>query len=396
VYISLNRKIRVAHIISRIVTGGAEENTLYTVEGLDKERYEVDLIVGDEFREDMLNNIKKKNFNIIRLKGLKGPLNFLYDPIVLVKLIRLLKQGHYDIVHTHTTKTGILGRIAAKVNKVPIIIHGLHGSAYGAFNSKILNWALIFFEKLTGRFTDAYVSVSEMLSKKYIEKGLGGKAKYFTVYSGMDLNKFDNVKKRIIWEEKLLELGINAECFIIGNVGRLEAVKGHKYLLNALKIVVEERPLIPVKLLVIGEGIERDNLENYVKKINLNNKVIFTGYRKDIEELMAIMDIFVLSSLREGLPRVLVQAAAVGVPSIAFDVDGVSEVVKDNFNGFLVKPKDVRGLADRILKYIDNRNLIKLHGEKGKEFVKGKWSIKDMVDKIDNIYQELIKEKIKE
>jgi len=393
---NLNRKIRVAHIIARMVTGGAEENTLYTIEGLYKERYEVDLIVGDEFREDILNNIKEKNFKIIRLKGLKGPLNFLYDPIILFKLIRLLKKGHYDVVHTHTTKAGILGRIAARVNKVPIIIHGLHGSAYEAFNSRILNWALIFFEKLTGRFTDAYISVSELLSERYKEEGIGIQAKYFTVHSGMELDKFYNVKEIIIHQEKLLELGIDTKCFVIGNVGRLEAVKGHKYLLDAFKKVVEKRPIIPMKLLIIGEGAERDNLENYVRKINLEDKVIFAGYRKDVEELMAIMDIFVLSSLREGLPRVLVQAAAVGVPSIAFSVDGVPEVVRDNCNGFLVEPKDVDGLVNGILRYIDNRNLIKLHGEKGKEFVKGKWSIEDMVNKVDNIYQELIKEKIKE
>lgn len=135
-----------------------------------------------------------------------------------------------------------------------------------------------------------------------------------------------------------------------------------------------------MKLLIIGEGAERDNLENYVRKLNLDDKIIFTGYRKDIEELMAIMDIFVLSSLQEGLPRVLVQAAAVGVPSIVFSVDGLPEVIKDNHNGFLVKPKDVDGLASKILKYIDNRNLIKLHGEKGKEIVRGKWSIEDMVN----------------
>lgn len=101
------------HIIARMVTRGAEENILYTVEGLDKERYEVDLLVGDEFREDILNDIKEKYFKIIRLKGLKGSLNFLYDPIILFKLIRLFKKGHYDIVHTHTTKTGILERITA-------------------------------------------------------------------------------------------------------------------------------------------------------------------------------------------------------------------------------------------------------------------------------------------
>jgi glycosyltransferase involved in cell wall biosynthesis len=392
----LDRKIKVAHIIARMIMGGAEENTLFTVEGLDKDRYEIDLIVGNEFREDILNNIKEKNFKIIQVKGLRAPFNILYDIIILFKLIKLLKRGHYDIVHTHSTKTGILGRIAARVNKVPIIIHGLHGSAFGAFNSRILNWALIFFERLTGKFTYAYVSVSNLLSKKYIEEGLGIKAKYFTVYSGMDLDKFYNARKRITREIKQSELGIDSKNFVIGNVGRLEAVKGHKYLIDAFKKINEERQLIPLKLLIIGDGDEKENLENYVKELNLEDKVIFTGYREDVEELMALMDIFVLTSLREGLPRVLVQAAAVGVPSVAFDVDGVPEIIRDNHNGFLVRARDIGQLVNRIEKYIDKKELVLLHGQNGRELIKGKWSIEDMVEKIDEIYQDLVREKLGE
>jgi len=380
-----------------MVTGGAEENTLFTVAGLNKEKYEVDLVVGDEFRENILNNVKEKDFKIIQVRGLKGPLNFFYDPIILFKLIILIKKGHYDIVHTHTTKTGILGRIAAYITGVPIIISGLHGSAFQAFDSKLLNWALIFFEKLTGRFTDAYISVSELLSERYKEEGIGVRAKYFTVHSGMELDKFFNTREKMDRKRKLTELGINLESdhFIIGNVGRLEKVKGHKFLIEAFKKVQEERGDSFLKLVIIGEGEEKENLVKYVRELGLGDNIIFTGYRKDIEELMAIMDIFVLSSLREGLPRVLVQAAAVGVPSVAFNVDGVPEIVKDGYNGFLVKPRDVNQLADKIIKYIDNRALIKLHGENGRDFVNGKWSIENMVNKIDNVYQELIQEKIK-
>ena len=395
--ISLNRKIRVAHIITRMITGGAEENTLFTVEGLDKNKYDIDIIVGEEFKKDILTKVKYNNFNIIQIKGLKGKLNFLYDPVVLIKLINIFKKNNYDIVHTHITKTGILGRLAARIVGVPIIICGLHGSAFQAFDSKLLNWALIFFEKLTGRFTDAYISVSELLSERYKEEGIGVQAKYFTVHSGMELDKFFNIREKVNRKRKLAELGINLEPehFIIGNVGRLEKVKGHKFLIEAFKKVQKERKDCLLKLIIIGEGEEKENLIKYVKKLELEDNIIFTGYRKDIEELMAIMDIFVLSSLREGLPRVLVQAAAVGVPSIAFNVDGVPEIVKDGYNGFLVKPKDVNQLANRIIKYIDNRELIELHGQNGRNFVNGKWSIENMVNKVDEIYQILIKEKIK-
>jgi glycosyltransferase involved in cell wall biosynthesis len=212
----------------------------------------------------------------------------------------------------------------------------------------------------------------------------------------MDLDKFYNARKRITREIKQSELGIDSKNFVIGNVGRLEAVKGHKYLIDAFKKINEERQLIPLKLLIIGDGDEKENLENYVKELNLEDKVIFTGYREDVEELMALMDIFVLTSLREGLPRVLVQAAAVGVPSVAFDVDGVPEIIRDNHNGFLVRARDIGQLVNRIEKYIDKKELVLLHGQNGRELIKGKWSIEDMVEKIDEIYQDLVREKLGE
>jgi glycosyltransferase involved in cell wall biosynthesis len=391
----LERKIKVAHIIARMITGGADENTLFTVQGLNKKKYDVDLIIGEEFDKNILNKVKNNNFNIIKIKGLKGKLNFLYDPIILLKLIKLLKINHYDIVHTHTTKAGILGRIASRIAGVPVIIHGLHGSTFQAFNSGLLNWLLFLFERLTGRFTDAYISVSEVLSSKYIEKGIGEKEKYYTVYSGMKLDKFYEVREKVDYREKQREFGINSGHFVIGNVARLEMRKGHQFLLDAFKKVTLERKDYPLKLLIIGEGEDREKLENYTKKLNLEDKVIFAGYREDVGELMVIMNIFVLTSLREGLPRVLVQAAAVGMPSIAFNVDGVSEIIKDNQNGFLIRPKDIEQLASRIIKYIDNQELVLLHSQRGREFIKDKWSIEDMVDKIDKIYQDLIQEKIK-
>ena len=391
---NLQRKIKVAHIIARMITGGADENTLFTIEGLSKEKYEIDLITGEEFDKDILNKVKNHPFDIIQIKGLKWKLNFLHDTIVLLKLIKLLKKKQYDIVHTHTTKAGILGRIAAYLSGVPVIVHGLHGSTFQAFNSGLLNWLLFLFERFTDRFTDAYISVSKVLSETYIEKGIGKKDNHYTVYSGMELSKFYHARDKINYQEKYKELGINEGEFLIGNVARLETRKGHQFLLDAFKNVVGEQKYGQVKLLIIGEGNKRKYLENYVKELNLGDKVIFTGYREDVEELMPLMDIFVLTSLREGLPRVLVQAAAVGIPSVAFNVDGVPEIIKDNYNGFLVKVKDVKQLENRIVRYMNNKELVLLHGQKGREFIENKWSIEGMVDRIDKIYQDLVEKKI--
>jgi len=392
----MNRKIKVAHVISRMVSGGAEENTAYTVLGLDKSKYEIDIIVGDDFNEDILGNNKNtKEINVIQLRGLKGTLKVFYDLIILYKLIKLFDKNQYDIIHTHATKTGILGRIAAKIAGVPIIICGLHGSAFQAFNSKILNWILIYLEKLTGNFTDAYISVSKILSEKYKQEGIGTKSEYFTVLSGMDLSKFHNARNKFQKDDILQEFNLDSNAFIVGNVGRLEKVKGHKYLLDSFKIVKNKIKNNEMFLLLVGEGEERANLEKYVKRIGLENSIIFTGYRKDIERIMLIMDIFVLSSLREGLPRVLVQASALGIPSVAFNVDGVPEIIKDKYNGFLVEPKNTNELADRIINYINDKALMKSHGENGIKFVSGKWSIETMVKQTDDIYKKYIEKKIR-
>jgi glycosyltransferase involved in cell wall biosynthesis len=388
--------MRVAHLITGIGTGGAGENTLFTIEGLDKKKYHIYLILGEELNKDILKRIINKKINLIQIRPFKAKHSFLYDPILLLKLIVLFKKGRYDIVHTHATKPGILGRIAARIAGVPIIIHGLHANALEVFDSKFINVAKILLEKVTSKFTDAHISVSEIVSKKYLEYGIGEKTKYFTVRSGMELNKFFNARENVDNQQKRQELGLTGKCFIIGNVGRLEASKGHYFLFQAIKEILKFRKNQPIKLLVIGEGKDKDKLIKYVKKLNIEKNVIFTGYRKDVEKLMALMDIFVLTSLREGLPRVLVQAAAVGMPSVAFNVDGVSEIIKDNYNGFLVKVKDVKQLENRIMKYMNNKELVLLHGRNGREFIKDKWSIEDMVDKIDKIYQDLVREKLGE
>ena len=391
---NLNRKIRIAHLITGIGSGGAGEDTLCTIEGLDKVKYQIDLIMGKKLRDDKLKRIRNKGINFIQIQPFKSRYHFLYDSILLIKLIILFKKGHYDIIHTHTTKSGILGSIAAKLAGVPIIIHGLEINALEVCSSKFIKIIKMFLEKMISKFTDAYISVSEIVSQKYLEYGIGKKAKYFTVRSGIELNKFLNAREDMDIRQTSQELGINREDFVIGNVGRLVESKGHYFLFQAIKKILEIRNSRPVKLLLIGEGEDKEKLIKYAKELNLEKNVIFTGYRENVEELMVLMDIFVLTSLREGLSRVLVEAAAAGLPSIAFNIDGIPEIIKDNHNGFLVEPRNVIQLAEKISKYIDNKPLVLMHGRNGREFVKGKWSIEGMVKETEQIYNDLVEKKI--
>ena len=391
---NLNRKIRIAHLITGIGSGGAGEDTLCTIEGLDKVKYQIDLIMGKKLRDDKLKRIRNKGINFIQIQPFRSRYHFLYDSILLLKLMILFKKGHYDIIHTHTTKSGILGSIAAKLAGVPIIIHGLEINALEVCSSKFIKIIKMFLEKMISKFTDAYISVSEIVSQKYLEYGIGKKAKYFTVRSGIELNKFLNAREDMDIRQTSQELGINREDFVIGNVGRLVESKGHYFLFQAIKKILEIRNSRPVKLLLIGEGEDKEKLIKYAKELNLEKNVIFTGYRENVEELMVLMDIFVLTSLREGLSRVLVEAAAAGLPSIAFNIDGIPEIIKDNHNGFLVEPRNVIQLAEKISKYLDNKPLVLMHGRNGREFVKGKWSIEGMVKETEQIYNDLVEKKI--
>jgi len=393
--ISTIKRVKLAHLIARMGTGGAEENTSYTIRGLDKAKYEIDLIVGDEFGNHYERIFQKEKIKVIQISRFIGNLNFWYDITLFINLIKIFYRNRYDIVHTHGTKAGIIGRIAAKITGVPIIIHGLHGSALDAFSSKWLNILFLYLERLAGSFTDAHISVSTILSQNYLKQKIGKAERYYTVRSGMELSNFFQDNEPGI-EAIRKEFSIGPDDFVIGNISRLELLKGHSLLLRAFKILREQekdksRRII---LMIIGDGEEKDNIYQDIKKLGLEKSVILKGYRNDIPNILATIDLLVHTSFREGLPRVLVQAAATGIPMVAFNVDGIPEIIRDGYNGFLVEPKNINQLVEKITIYLRKPELLKMHGDNSKKVVKNRWTIEGMVKGTDKIYSKLIEEKI--
>lgn len=393
--ISTIKRVKLAHLIARMGTGGAEENTCYTIQGLDKAKYEIDLIVGDEFGSQYERIFQKEKIKVIQISRFIGNLNFWYDINLFISLIKIFYRNRYDIVHTHGTKAGIIGRIAARITGVPIIIHGLHGSALDAFSSKWLNTLFLYLERLAGSFTDAHISVSTVLSQNYLKQKIGKPERYYTVRSGMELSSFFQDNKPNV-ETNRKELSIGADDFVLGNISRLELLKGHSLLLKAFKILMEQekeknRRII---LMIIGDGEEKENVHQDIKKLGLEKSVILKGYRNDIPNILAVIDLLVHTSFREGLPRVMVQAAAVGVPMVAFNVDGIPEIIRDGYNGFLVEPKNINQLVGKITIYLRKPELLKMHGDNSKKVVKNRWTIEGMVKGTDKIYSKLIEEKI--
>ena len=391
------RPIKVLHIITRLILGGAQENTLLTVEGLRKRRgYEVTLITGPPLGPEgsLVEEAERRGIHPIVIPGMRREVNPGRDIPTLIKLYRLIKEGDYDIVHTHSSKAGILGRLAAYFAGTKVIIHTIHGLPFHEYQSRGVNYFYILCERLAALCTDKIITVAKVMTDKALAVKVAPEEKFLTIYSGMELDKF--LEPEVETADKRKEMGIELDVPVVGKVARLFPLKGHKYLLAAAAEVARVYP--QAKFLLVGDGILRKSLEKQAEELGIKEKIIFGGLvtREEIPGLLAIMDIVVHASLREGLARVLPQALACGKPVISFDIDGASEVVKEGKTGRLVPAEDSRGLAEAIIDLLRDKEKAKRMGEAGKRLVDPAFRAEVMVDKIAQIYEEFLKSSIEE
>jgi len=384
-------KIKVLHIITRVVNGGADENTLFTINGLNKNEYKIDLLAGSESEKEILERISlENNITFYQIDSLVRDISLHNDIKALFKIYKIIKENNYDIIHTHIAKAGVLGRIAARMAGVPHIIHGVHGITFPDQINIFKRELFKNIERICGLFTDEFITVGDDMKQKYINAKVGKPEDYTTIRSGMELSQFinaaDNEQKKIINLKE--DLGLKDDDLLIGMVSKLEKRKGYKYFLEVAKDIVEEFP--NVKFVIIGNGSEYDRLVKKVNKMNLNSNVVFTGYRTDIADVFSILDIKVLTSLWEGLPRVLVQAAAVAKPIVTFNVDGAWEIVDEGKNGYIVPMKDTKAMARKLKLLIKDDKLRRKMGKCSQEKVSNDWTIENMVKETDRLYKSLV------
>ena len=401
------KRRKVLHIITRLILGGAQENTILTVEGLQKKsQYQVDLATGPPIGPEgsLVEDAKGRGINLIMVPEMRREINPWRDFLTFIKLYRLIKRGNYDIVHTHSTKAGILGRLAAKLAGIKVIVHTIHGLPFHEYQNKWLNRFYVLCERLAGIFTDKIITVAEVMTEKALTAKIAPREKFVTIYSGMELDKFlkpevgpaDERKQVGIGPgveaaERRRSLGIEEDAPVVGKVARLFHLKGHKYLLEAGAQVVKVYP--KARFLLVGDGILRGNLERQAEDLGIRENVLFAGLvpKEEIPELLAIMDVVVHTSLREGLARVLPQALASGKPVISFDIDGAREVIRDGETGYLVPARDSRKLAEAIIEILGDEDKARRMGEAGRRLVDPNFRAEMMVDKIAGVYEELIK-----
>jgi glycosyltransferase involved in cell wall biosynthesis len=380
--------MKICHVITRLIVGGAQENTVATCIGLRRLGHDVDLVLGPETGPEgsLYNEARTAGVPMLVVKELRRDLNPLHDLVACTALRRLFVDKHYEIVHTHSGKAGFIGRIAAKLANVPVIVHTIHGPSFYERQNPVGNWLFRWAEQVAGAWTTRFVSVADAMTEQYLAAGIGTPDKYATIYSGMKIDAFLNAKSDAALRKSL---GIGPDDLVVGKVARLFRLKGHEFLFEAAPRIVAAVP--DVKFLLVGDGILRKRFEHLADKMGLRKNFVFAGLvpPSEIPRYVASMDLLVHLSLREGLPRTLPQALACGKPVVAFDVDGAHEVCLDGETGFLLRAQDVNGLATAVIRLLQDRELAHRMGARGRGLVRERFSEDRMVQQLDELYQHL-------
>ena len=383
----------VIHVITRLVVGGAQENTVATVLGLRaKPGVEVQLLSGltsgpEGSLESEMAEIPGL-FTIV--PELVRPVNPVKNFLSMEKMEKVFRQQKPDIVHTHSGTAGFLGRLAAKHAGVPIIIHTVHGPSFGKFQGAISNFIFRSAEKYVAPITTHFVVVADAMKDQYLAAGIGRPEQYTKIFSGFPLEPFVAAKNNLELREKL---GIAPGDFVVGKIARLFKLKGHDDVFAVAPELVRRCPQI--KFLLVGDGEWRQKFERQAEEIGLRRHFAFTGLvpPAEVPKYVGIMDALVHLSLREGLPRALPQALAAAKPVVAYDCDGAREVCRDDETGFLISPGDQEKLVNCILLLAGNENLCNRLGQSGRNIVRQNFSVEGMVDSIYNLYLKLAAER---
>ena len=385
---------KVCHVITRLILGGAQENTLYTVELLEASgRYDVTLVTGPAIGPEgsLLERAQRGSFKTIVLPQMRRAIHPGRDLSTYRALKSLFRRERYDIVHTHSSKAGIIARMAASKAGVPVVVHTIHGLPFHPYQPRFTRRFYVALERMAARRSDRIISVADAMTAQAVAAGVASQEKFTTIYSGMDLGLFlDAGPERDAVREKL---GFGPDDIVVGKIARLFELKGHEYVFEAFRRLADRFPTL--KLMLAHDGILRGEFERELERSGLLDRTVFTGIvpPDEIPGLIAAMDVLVHASLREGLARTLPQALAVGRPVVSFDVDGAREVVLDDKTGYLVAAKDVDGLTAALEKLLSDAALRQRLGAEGRRLVDPTFRKEHMTEQIMALYDTLLEEK---
>jgi glycosyltransferase involved in cell wall biosynthesis len=386
---NLNRKIRVLLVATRLTIGGDTNVILDLASHLNSHpHFEVRLAVGPvpAHEVDLTYQANERGIPLVNIPSMVTYINPWHILRSSAELYAHIRQGKYDVVHTHNAIAGAAGRFAAVLARVPVILHPVHGWGLRDDMSKMTRLLYINSERFCATFSNRLIAVS----KPNIEKGLAynicREDKFALIYNGIPLEKFQQpVDKRAV----CLELGLDPECKIVGMIGRLDKQKNPLDFIRAAAMVTEKYP--NVQFIVAGDGVLRPECEKLIKDLNLVGRFFLLGYRNDINKIYPILALTALSSLWEGLPVVFQESMIAGKPIVANDVDGARDVIIDGKTGYLVTPHQPQEMAERILTLLSDEELCYQMGVTAKQHA-AQYSSDGMIQQIEALYLKLLKE----
>lgn len=375
------RPLRVLHIITQSRPfGGAQQNTLALVTRMDRTRFASHVACGPH--GPLIEAARTEGVPVTVLPTLDNPLRPLADARALAGMIRLCRG--FDIVHTHSTKAGVLGRLAAAICRAPVVIHTIHAVPFDEFQRPLIRCLARWAERIAARWSDRLVSIGDTLAEDFARAGVCSRERIVTIRSGIDFSRFEVA---VDGAEVRVRLGIAPEAPVVGCVGHMREAKGYPYLLEAAALL--RRRFAGLRAVIIGDGPRWDEVRRRARELDLDDCCLFLGRRQDVPELLHAMDLYAQASLWEGIPRAIQEALYVGLPVVATDVNGTSEVVEHGVTGLLAPPRDARALAQAIGDLLCDRSRAARLGAAGRLKMSGEFSIERTVQKTEELYLEL-------
>jgi glycosyltransferase involved in cell wall biosynthesis len=370
-----------------MIVGGAQENTLLTIIGHLHKGHEVVLVTGPSPgpEGELLKKHDCPDFEIIENPHLLREINPLHDFAAYFSLKRFFQSRSFDVVHTHSSKAGIIGRAAAWAAKVPFVTHTVHGQAFHRYEKPWKNFIYKTSERWAAKHCHKIYAVAQAMIDQCVDANIAPASKYKVVYSGMELEPFLESKP----DEKLRKhLGIPENAKVIGSIARLFPLKGYEYFIPAAKKVSQKHS--EAHFLIVGDGTMTEDIKKQIMELGIEDKFSFAGLvpPNEIPRYASIMDVLAHFSLREGLPRAVVQALAAGKPAVAFNLDGSPEVIIDGKTGFIAEPEDIEGAANALSKLLSDPELAGRLGGNGRNFVMENWDWHLMSDILEKEYLE--------
>jgi glycosyltransferase involved in cell wall biosynthesis len=385
--------MRVAHVITRMILGGAQENTLLNCEDLLREHGdEVLLVTGPPLGPEgsLLDRATAHGVPTTIIPEMRRAIHPLRDAAAYRHVKRVLADFRPDVVHTHSAKGGILGRAAARALGVPAIIHTVHGAPWHPYQDAASRRFYQACERWAARRTDAFICVADAMTDLMVAANIAPREAFTTIYSGMEVEPFlaaDEHRERM-----RRQLGYADEHIVVGKIARLFHLKGHEYLIAAAERVVVRDPR--VRFLLVGDGILRDQLQADIARRGLTDKFQFAGLvpPTEIPAYLSAMDMLAHTSLREGLARTLPQSLLAGKPAISYDIDGAREVVRPGETGYLLPPESIEPVADAILELAADPALRERLGSEGRARCIERFDHRHMTREIRRVYERMLRQ----